>query len=164
MARLARARNGVETPLPRASRRVVRVNESANPVFAAGHANQHEIFDHQRRERNAVALTVVRGADVPYDVAGFGVERDHVRVERAKKNPVAENSESAVHAAAAWTNVGRQGALILPDGAAGARIERESTIVSASGIEHAVNNERSCFEFSASHGLVSPLGHEGRSV
>ncbi len=85
-------------------------------------------------------------------------------VERTKKNFVAENGEPAIDAAAARTNVGRERALVLPDGASRTRIERERAIVSAGGVKNAVDDQRSGFKFSAGHGLVSPLGHEREGI
>src|SRR6266446_9172256 len=56
MARLAGTRNGVEAPFAFAACSIVSINESANPIFAAGNADEHEILDHQGRKRDAVAL------------------------------------------------------------------------------------------------------------
>ena len=164
MARFAGARDRVEAPLARSGRRVIGVNEPANTVFASGNSNEHKIFDHQRRKRNAVPLVVVGRADVPNDVACSCVKRNHVSVERAQKNFVAENSRPAIHAAATRPNIRRQRALILPNGPSRARIECKSAIVSPGGIEHAVDDKRRRFKFSSAHGLISPLGHERRNV
>src|SRR5205823_15081202 len=92
------------------------------------------------------------------------VERDDVRVERAKKNSVAKNREPAVDPPAARTNVRRQRTLILPDRPARARVERKRSIIRAGGVEHSINDQRRGLKFSSRHGLVGPLRHNGSSV
>ena len=158
MARFAGAGNGVEAPFAFAGGGVVSVNETANAIFAAGDAHNDEIFDNQRRERDAVAFAIVKRGGVPDDIAGFGVERDDMRIERAKEHFVAKNGEAAIDASAAGANVRGKRALVLPNGSSGFGIESERAVVLASCIENSVNNERRSFKFSARHRLVSPLG------
>src|SRR5205814_8770418 len=137
-------------------RSVISINEAANAIFAAGNTDQHEVFDHQRRKRDAITGAMVSSRDVPNDVSCFCVERDDVRVERAQKNSVAKNREPAVYPPAPRTNVRRQRTLILPDRPARARIERKRSIIRASGIEHSINDEWRGLKFSSGHGLVGP--------
>ncbi len=87
-----------------------------------------------------------------------------MRIECAKKNFVAQNRQSAIHAPATGPNIRRQRALILPDGPARTRVQRKSAIILAGAIEDSIHHQRRRFEFSASHRLVSPLGNERRRV
>ena len=159
-ARLAFGRNGVKAPGAFTRLRIVGVNEATNTVFAAGDAENDEIFHGERREREAVAFAVVHGRDVPDDVAGFRVQSNHMRVERAKENFVAKNRQAAIDAPAAGANVRRERALVLPNGPAGARVEREGAVVLAGSVENAIHDERRGFEFSAGHRLIRPLRDE----
>ena len=81
-------------------------------------------------------------------------------IERSHKYFVAQNCQAAIHASAARSNVIRQGSLVLPDRATRSRIQRECTIVRSRAIKNSVHNERSRFEFSAGHGLISPFRHQ----
>jgi len=47
-----------------------------------------------RRDCEGVGLMVVSGHDVPEEVAGLGVERDDVGVERGHEEPIAEDGEA----------------------------------------------------------------------
>ena len=78
-------------------------------------------------------------------------------VERAQKNFVAQNREPAIHAPAARTNVRGQLMLILPDGPAGARIERKRAIVLTGAVQNAVHDQRRGFKLSRRASLVHPL-------
>src|SRR4029077_18799320 len=80
-AGLAGAGNGVEAPLAFAGGSIVGVDEAANAIFAARDADDDEIFYGQRCESDAVAFAIVKRGGVPNHIAGFGVERDDVRVE-----------------------------------------------------------------------------------
>ena len=102
-------------------------------------------------------IAIIRGNDVPDDVAGLGIERDHVRVKGSHENFVAQNCETAIHAAAARTDVPRQLVLIDPDGPPGAGVQSKGTIVLRRGVENAVCNQRRGFELARGPGLVYPL-------
>src|SRR5580704_17660912 len=159
VAWLAGAGNGVEAPFAFPGGGVVRVNEAANAVFAAGYAHDDEIFNGERRERDAVAFAIVKRGGIPNYIAGLGVESDNMRVECAEENFVTENGEAAIDATAAGTNVGRKSALVLPDRPARSGVESEGAIVLAGGVENSVDNERRGFKLAACHRLVSPFGH-----
>jgi len=83
MAGFAGPGNGVEAPFAFAGGCVVGVNETADAIFSAGNADDDEILDGQRREGDAVAFAIVKRGGIPDDVAGFGIESDDVRIERA---------------------------------------------------------------------------------
>src|SRR5205814_6985503 len=103
----------------------------------------------QRRKRDAITGAMVSSGDVPDDVSCFCVERDDVRIERAKKNSVAKNGESTIDSPAARTNVRRQRTLILPDRPARARIECKCSVVGSRGVEHSIDDERRGLKFSS---------------
>ncbi len=87
-----------------------------------------------------------------------------MRIERPQKNFVAQNGDTAIHAAAARPNIRRQRALILPDRPAGARVQRVSAIILTCSVQHAIDNQRRRLEFSSGHGLICPLRHQRMRV
>ena len=87
-----------------------------------------------------------------------------MRIERAKKNFVAQNGHPPIHAPAARPDIRRQRALILPDRPARSGVERKSAIVLPGAIKNSIHNQRCGFEFPARHRLINPLGNEHRRI
>src|ERR1700732_4414091 len=137
MTWLSRPRHSVEAPLALAGCRVVGVDEAANSVFPSRNAECDQILHRQRRRWEAVAQLVVGGGYVPDDATGFRVERNQVCIKRAEDNLVAENRKTTIDASAARTNVGRQLALIEPDGPPGAAVEGGGAVAWIDLIERA---------------------------
>src|SRR4029077_19702967 len=164
VTRFTRTRNGVEAPFAFAGICVVRVDESANAILTAADPDYDQIFNRQRRQRDAVALGVIESGHIPHNVAGLGIERDYVRIQSAQKNLISENGQTSIDAPAAWPNVRWQQMLVLPNRPARTRVQSESAIVLARAIQHAVDNQRRGLEFSAGHGLVCPLWHQRMRV
>ena len=160
MARLSRTRNCVEPPFARARRRIIGVNESPNAIFAAGNAHEHQILNQQRRQSVAVALAVFGGFHIPDHIPRLAIQGDDVRVQRRGKHFVAEDREAAVHASAARFDIGRQRALVLPDGPPRLCIQREHAIFLPGTVQNSVHDQRRGLKFSAYHRLVRPLGHQ----
>jgi len=94
-----------------------------------------EILHSQRRQGEAVTILVVDGRDVPDQIASLGVESNDVGVKRGHEYLVAEDGESAVHAAATWPDVRRELTLVEPDRASSTSVESERAVVLAGGIE-----------------------------
>src|SRR5262249_31662714 len=86
MTRFVGTWDGVKPPLALSGVCVVGIDEAANSVLAARDTKNHEIFDNQWRNREAIPLLVVNGTDVPNNVASPGIEGDDVSVERAHEN------------------------------------------------------------------------------
>ena len=99
------AGNRVEAPDLFAGCCRVRRNEAADAVFAARHADDDLVFDHERRERHRVAGSGIGDRFLPRRLACVRVERDQARIDRRHEQFVAENREAAVHAAAARPRV-----------------------------------------------------------
>src|SRR5262249_42111308 len=129
IALLAFAGNRVEPPgaTPRVG--LVRVDEAADSVLAAGDADDHLVLHDERRAREAVALVRVGRSDIPADTAGLRVEAHHVRVERAHEQPIAERAEAAVLRTAAQRHLLWQRALVVPERPAGSRINGVGVIL-----------------------------------
>src|SRR5258708_27529287 len=81
-------------------------------------------------------------------------------MERSHKEFVAQDRQATIYAAAAWTNILRQRSLVLPDRPASPCIQRKRAIVLSVSIHDSVHHQRRRFEFSARHGLISPLRHQ----
>ena len=136
---------------------VERGDEPRRAVLAAGHADHHFVLHDERRDRRRIPLFIVLERDVPDDLAGSGVERDQVGVERRHEQPAAQHREAAVHRAAAGAQIGRERPAIAPERLAGFRIERPGDVVRAGGIEHAVVDEGGRLQRAEGSGLERPL-------
>ena len=80
-----------------------------------------------------------------------------MRVERRHEQPVAEHREAAVDRSAAGPQVGRQRPAVAPERLAGFRVERPGEVVRPGDVEHAVVDERGCFQRAEGSGLERPL-------
>ena len=99
---------------------------------------------------------------VPEDLAGLGVDGEQVRVDGAHEERVAEDGQSAAHAAAARAGLRRGLVLERPEGAAGDGVERDDLIRALHGralqrVEHAVHRQRGRLELLQRPGLPDPL-------
>src|SRR5580692_784490 len=106
MPRLARSWDGVETPLFLAGLGVVSSNVTADPIFAAGHANDDFVFHHQRRERHRVAGFSAGHFGVPDRMAVSRVYRDQVRIDGGHEQRVAQNGYPPINPSATRTCAG----------------------------------------------------------
>ena len=88
--------NRREAPQARAGRRIVGVDEAADPELAAGDAGDDLVLHRQRRAGDAEALHRIGDLHFPEQRTGPGVERQERRVERADEDPVAEHRDAAV--------------------------------------------------------------------
>src|SRR5262249_13393924 len=95
-ARLVRRRNRVEAPGFLAAARVVRRDESADPVLPAADADDDLVFYRERRERHRVARLAARDLDVPQRTAALRVDGDEMGVQGSHIQRVAEHREPAV--------------------------------------------------------------------
>ena len=112
--------------------------------------------------RNREFVHRARRLGVPQDLAGLGVDGEQVRIDGAHEERIAEDRQSAAHAAAA--GAGFRGRLVLerPERAAGHRIERHHLIASLHGralqrVEHAIHGQCGRLELLQRPGLPDPL-------
>ena len=164
MSWLAWPRHRIEAPFALAGRRIVRVNEPAHSVLAARHADDDQSLHRQRRDREAVSRAIIRRDHVPHHGPGLGVERDHVRIQRAHKNLVAQNCEPAIHPPAARTNISRNLPLVHPDGPPRAGIERKCAVILPRRIQNTVDNQGRGLHLPGRSGLVHPLRDHGSGI
>ena len=148
-ARLARSGHGPEPPDLLAILRIVGVEKSANRVFSSGDAHDDLVLDDERRDGAGVALLVVGQLDVPHGLAGPGVERDEVRVERGHEQAIAVDREAAIHEAAAHLErlLRRQLILIAPELLPGSAVDGPGVVERAGRVQHAVHDEGGRLEF-----------------
>src|SRR6185436_4280874 len=85
VAELTRPRDGVEAPDPLSASRIVRVDETANPIFAARDADNDLVLQRQRRLRDAVAEHRIGDLDFPQLPAGLRVEGNEGRIQRPEE-------------------------------------------------------------------------------
>jgi hypothetical protein len=65
-------------------------------IFSAGGADHDHIFHRERRDGETVSGAIVGRGHVPHNVARVRIECNHVRVQRAQKNFVAENCRGSL--------------------------------------------------------------------
>src|SRR5262249_46024150 len=101
--RLAWLRDRVEAPEALAGLRVISIEEAIYSVLPAGHTDDQFVLHHQRRtgRRIAAGCSVIAHFGLPDFVAGSGVHRYDVHVERIHEQRVAQYREAAVHFPAA---------------------------------------------------------------
>ena len=107
------------------------VDEAAGAELGAGDAGQHDAVGDQRRHRHGIAFLDVGGLLTPEFLAGLGVERDHIGVERGAEHLAVEQRGAAIDDAAA-DDARRLGGIFdlgLPDLLAGLGVDRHRGVV-----------------------------------
>ncbi|MGY4225829.1 hypothetical protein ACVMIH_003190 [Bradyrhizobium sp. USDA 4503] len=77
------------------------VDEAAGAELGARDAGDHDAVGDQRGHRHRVAFLDIRGLLAPQLLAGLGIERDHIGVERGAEHLAIEQRRAAVDDAAA---------------------------------------------------------------
>ena len=150
--------------------RIVGIDVTATREVSTGDANNHFVFDHERRRRDCVGVLEIADHDVPEDFASLPVQCHEVCVESAHVQPVTEDPKAAVDRPATdrGRKVGWQPAAIAPHRTARAPIDRPRLVVVPGHVQNAVDNERRVFEAApgeARHiGLEHPLRDESRDI
>ena len=142
MSRLPWFRNDVKLPDFSSGLGVERRDEAANAVFTAGHAHDHLVFHHQRRDGKGVALRVFGDLRLPDRPSALCVDGHDVRVKRAHEKRIAEDRQPAIHLAAAYRQALRQHIVINPEHASGFGVERDGVVGRLREIHDAVDDER----------------------
>ena len=140
-----------------ARRGVVRVDEAADAVLAAGDARHHLVADDEGRGGLAVARPVVGGLRVPHQVARAGVDGDEVRVQRAHVERLAEDGHAAVVPPAADAQVIGQGVVVAPVLAPGGGVDRDHVARRLGDEHHPVDDEGDGLGPVELRDLVGPL-------
>ena len=123
-----------------------RLDAAGDAEFAAGDAGEDQRAiglgrnDQRRRGRGIAALEVVDRL-LPDGLAGLGVERDELRVERREIDLVLPDRRAAVDDVAAGQDAFGQLGVILPDLFAGLGVDGEEAAVGAGDIDDAVVDE-----------------------
>ena len=155
-ARFARRGNRPEPPRTLAGLHVVRIEEAADRELAAGDADDDLVLDDERRAGAGVAGLVIGHLHVPDHLAGLHIERHEVGIERGHEEPVAVDSEAAIHEAAADLHrVGRRQHLaVLPDLTAGLGVDRPRVVERARHVDDPVDDDRRRLELAAGRTAV----------
>jgi hypothetical protein len=90
-------------------------DEPADAVIAPADADNHLVFDHQRRQRERIGgLVVVNHLYVPQGATRFRMDRDEPRIVRRQKERVAQYRKDAVVGATADNRIRRWNVLVDP--------------------------------------------------
>ena len=149
-------RDGVEGPQQLAVVGVVRLDEAADAVFAAVCADQNLAVDGRRRHRLAVAFFRIGDVGGPHRLAGLGVERHQLGVERRQIDLVAIDGDAAVVRAAAIGRDRPHVVLVVPQLLAGLGVERVDVAERRGDVHHAVDDDRRGFHQLLDLGLENP--------
>ena len=142
--RLARRRNGPETPDPLAGSHVVGREEAAHSLIPARDSSDHHVFHHQRGRRASVivVLRTLRHLRVPQQCARHPVQRDHMGVVRLEEHTVPQYRHAAV---GAFGRIARDFLravpLVVPDRSPRLRIHSKH-LVGAGDEHHPVHDQR----------------------
>ena len=143
VALLAARGNRIAAPELLAAVGVIAVDEAAHAELGAGIADDQHAVGDERRERQGYAVLPFRHLGLPQFLAGLGVEREHVRIERrAIDAPVVERGalvgDAAAHDAG---RIGRPVERVLPELLAAADIDRHG-VACIGHVHHAVVDDR----------------------
>ncbi len=153
-SRFSALRNRVEAPYPLARRRAIRIEKSARAFFSAGHADDQQIADRQRRRRRAVRVDVRAHLRFPEPLAGEAVEAEHVCVVGDHEDTIADDRRASIHADARLADDAAMTRLLVrPQRATRRRVNRLN-LVPARDIHDAVDHDR--------RRLRAGLGHRKR--
>ena len=146
---------------------IVSFEEAANAEFRAGHADDDDAIGDQRRTRHGIAVLDrcrLRRLDLPDHLAGLGVHRDDLVVQKQPDDHPVVDRDAAIHDAAAH-DAQRLRRIVVrgaPELLAGQRIDGRRHVVGG-GVDHAVLDDRECLRAAAVVDRVRPLRHAVRT-
>ena len=160
-AGLVGGRDGVGAPQMLAGFRVPAVDEAAGAELGAGDAGQHDAVGDQRRHRHRIAFLDVGGLLTPDFLAGLGIERDDIGVERGAEDLALVERGAAIDDAAAHDprRFRRIFDLGLPDLLAGLGVDRHRGRVGGD-VEDALVDDRLRFLAAVVGQAVIPHRHQ----
>src|SRR5262249_3478273 len=122
---LAGSRSGPKTPDLFSGVLIEGRNKTAYTLIAARGSGDDQTADGKRSARSVVVLMPIRNLRVRQQTAGMAVERDNVRVIGDHKHAVSGDANAAIDAAGRVADQSsRPRALVMPDLAAGSRVQR----------------------------------------
>ena len=153
--------NRVGAPQMLARLGIPAVDEAAGAELRAGDAGQDDAVGDERRHRHRIALFDIGGLLAPDFLAGLGVERDHIGVERGAENLAFVDRGAAIDDAAAHDSrrFRRIFDLGLPDLLAGLDVDRHRGRVGGD-IEDALVDDRLQFLAAVVGEAVIPHRHQ----
>ena len=157
VAGLAGTGNGVEAPSLFAAVRFKGSDEAANAIFAAGQADDHFVFHHERRHGHGITRGRVSELVIPNRVAVPGIQGDQVRVHGGHEQRVAKDGHAAVHDSATRARIGRGRVVINPKHAAALGVNRDHIVGRLREVHDPIDNQRSGLEFLQRLRLKHPL-------
>jgi hypothetical protein len=95
---------------------------AAGAELAATASDDDHVLHEKRRDRRALTGPHVAVDSVPHLLAGLGVDRDDVRVQRRHEDFAVSDGDAAVHVPAAKRDVEGDGVLVLPEQIARLRV------------------------------------------
>ena len=123
---------------------IIGAYETTNAILAAIGADENLAVHRGRRHRLAVAERGIGDLGLPGHLAGLGVQRDQLGIERRQIHLVAGHRDTAVVGTAAIDRQRSQLLRIVPDLLAGARVQRIDVIERCGDVHDAVDDDRCC--------------------
>ena len=157
VARLSRARNGVEPPGFLAGVDIVGRDESSRGILATSRTDDDLVFDHQRGVRDGVPIGRFRDGGIPPDTAAHRVESNEVRVDRPHEQCVTEDGHAAIRGTATRLETLLRGVLEDPERTSCCGIDRGDVIGPRRQVHDTVDDERSGLERPRRKRLVYPF-------
>ena len=149
--------NRVEGPHQLAAGRIESLDEAADAVFTAVGPDQHLAVHHCGRHGFAITFFRVRDLGFPQQLAGLGVERHQLGIQRAHEQLAALDRHAPVVGAAAEGGDRTHLVLVVPELAAGDGVERVHMVERGGHVHHAIDHDRRRLHRLAHLGLE----HEG---
>ena len=163
-AGLAGQRHGPESPDFLAGGLIERGDETANAFVATRRSRDNQIADGERRGCPVVVLVPIRHFGFPQQLAIGAAERDHVGVVGEHEHAIAGDGDAAIESARGVSgDAARSVALIVPDDAAGAGVERPA-FVRLRHVHHAVDDQGRVFDGGRAGHREHPAGRQARDV
>ena len=152
--------NRIERPQELAGLGVECLHKTADSVLAAVGADQHLALHHGRSHGLGVALLRIGDLNLPGDLAGLGVERHELGVERTHVEHALVRGYAAVVRAAAEGGDRSHLVLVVPEFAPGHRVDRVDVVERGREEHHAVHHQRRGFHRLEHRGLERELDLE----
>ena len=136
---------------------VIRGDEATDAAIATAAADDHLVFDDQRRERHRIGKTIVCHLDVPQGTSGLRMNSNQMCVERGQKQRLAQHRQTPIVRSAARLVIGRRNVPVDPEDAPRFGIERDHVIGPLGHVHHAVDDKRGGLPVPEDLGLIDPL-------
>lgn len=149
-------RDRIERPDQLAGFCAIGFHEAADAVFATIGSDQDLVVDDGRRHRLAVAEFGIGDVGAPDHVAGLGIQRDQLGVERGKVDAITQHLDAAIVWTAAIDGDRSHLVIVVPELPAGLGIERIDVTERRRHEHDAINDDRRSLERFLDVGLEDP--------